>query len=101
MRYVISGANVVPDIALSTVVLNLKFLTCEKTGGQQAGIQQKKAESRTPLFLSLNQDIVVWSQKEKCRVDLGGHPPKSPSDPDVRNYRIRLLDLRIRYLTEF
>jgi hypothetical protein len=45
MRYVISGANVVPDIALSTVVLNLKFLTCEKTGGQQAGIQQKKAES--------------------------------------------------------
>jgi hypothetical protein len=77
MRYVISGANVVPDIALSTVVLNLKFLTCEKTWGQQAGIQQKKAESRTPLFLSLNQDIVVWSQKEKCGLKYVIHTPRA------------------------
>jgi len=28
----------------------------------------KKAEPRTPRLLSLNQDIVAWSQEEKCRV---------------------------------
>jgi len=28
----------------------------------------KKAEPRTPHFLSLNQDIVAWSQNEKCRL---------------------------------
>ena len=26
---------------------------------------------------------------DNCRVDLGGYPPRSPTDPDVRNYRIR------------
>jgi hypothetical protein len=26
-----------------------------------------------------------------CRVDPGGYPPRSPTDPDVRDYRIRLL----------
>jgi hypothetical protein len=31
-------------------------------------IGKKKAEPRTPHFFSLNQDIVPWSQKEKCRV---------------------------------
>jgi hypothetical protein len=29
---------------------------------------QKKAEPRTPHLLSLNQDIVAWSQEEKCGV---------------------------------
>jgi hypothetical protein len=30
------------------------------------GWVEKKAETRTPHFLSLNQDIVAWSQEEKC-----------------------------------
>ena len=34
-----------------------------------------------------------------CRVDSGGHPPESPTDPDVRISRIRLLKLRIRCTT--
>jgi len=29
-------------------------------------LKRKKAEPRTPHFLSLNQDIVAWSQKVKC-----------------------------------
>jgi hypothetical protein len=29
-------------------------------------IEKKKAEPRTPHFLSLNQDIVAWSQEAKC-----------------------------------
>jgi hypothetical protein len=29
-------------------------------------VEKKKAELKTPHFLSLNQDIVAWSQKEKC-----------------------------------
>jgi len=28
---------------------------------------------------------------EACRVDPGGYPPRSPTDPDVQNSRIRLL----------
>jgi hypothetical protein len=27
---------------------------------------KKNAEAKTPHFLSLNQDIVAWSQDEKC-----------------------------------
>jgi hypothetical protein len=30
---------------------------------------------------------------ETGRVDLGGHPPRSPTDPDVRVKRIRLFIL--------
>ena len=29
-------------------------------------LEKNKAEPRTPHFSSLNQDIVGWSQKEKC-----------------------------------
>ena len=29
-------------------------------------VEKKKAEPKTPHFLSLNQDIVAWSQKQKC-----------------------------------
>ena len=29
-------------------------------------VEKKKAEPKTPHFLSLNQDIVFWSQKQKC-----------------------------------
>jgi hypothetical protein len=35
--------------------------------------------------------------KVSARVDLGGYPPRPPTDPDVRDYRIRLLEMRIRY----
>ena len=31
-------------------------------------VEKKKAEPRTPHFLSLNQDIVAWSQEAKCRL---------------------------------
>jgi hypothetical protein len=29
-------------------------------------VEKKKAEPKTPHFLSLNQDIVAWSQEKKC-----------------------------------
>ena len=61
MRYVNSEANVVPDIALSMVVL-FKVFDLWKHGGQQAGIQHKKAELKTPHFLSWDQDMVVSSE---------------------------------------
>jgi hypothetical protein len=35
---------------------------------QHQMLRRKKAEPVTPHFLSLNQDIVAWSQKEKCGV---------------------------------
>jgi hypothetical protein len=31
------------------------------------------------------------------RVGPGGCPPRPPTDPDVRDYRIRLLEMRLRY----
>ncbi len=36
----------------------------------------KKAELRTPYFLSLNQDIVARSQKEKCELKYVMHSPR-------------------------
>jgi len=33
---------------------------------QAQDVENKKAEPRTPYFLGLNQDIVVWPQKQKC-----------------------------------
>jgi hypothetical protein len=33
------------------------------------------------------------------RVDLGGYPPRPPTDPYVRDYRIRFLRSRFRYAT--
>jgi len=33
---------------------------------QHQMLRRKKAEPKTPHFLSLNQDIVAWSQEEKC-----------------------------------
>ncbi len=35
-------------------------------GNSAQDVEKKKAEPRTPHFLSLNQDIVAWSQEEKC-----------------------------------
>jgi len=46
----------------------------------------KKAAPRTPHFLSLNQDIVAWSQKAKCALkyvihSLGGHEKSGAEAP--------------------
>jgi hypothetical protein len=38
-------------------------------------IEKKKAESMTPHFLNLNQDIVGWSQKRKCGLKYVIHTP--------------------------
>jgi hypothetical protein len=51
MRYVNSGANVVPDIALNTVVLNLKFLTCERTGDSKQEYNKRKRSQKLRIFL--------------------------------------------------
>ena len=83
MRCAKIGASNVPDIALRTVILNLEFLTCEKARWQQVGIQQKKAEPKTPHFLNLNQDIVAGSQEEKCGLKYVMH---------TSTYSVRTLD---------
>jgi hypothetical protein len=31
-------------------------------------VEKKKAELKTPHFLSLSQDVVAWSQEAKCEV---------------------------------
>jgi hypothetical protein len=51
MRYVNSGANVVPDIALNTVVLNFKFLTCERTGDSKQEYNKRKRSQKLRIFL--------------------------------------------------
>jgi len=33
--------------------------------------------------------------QERARVALGGRPPRAPTDPDVRNSRIRLFVTRV------
>jgi hypothetical protein len=52
------------------------------------GATLKKAEPKTPHFLSLKQDIVAWSQKEKCGLkyvihtyEKGKMPKKAPTNP--------------------
>ena len=37
-------------------------------GPQHQMLRRKKAEPKTPHFLSLNQDIVAWPQEEKCEL---------------------------------
>ena len=32
-------------------------------------VEKKKAEPMTPHFFSLDQDIVTWSQDEKCALN--------------------------------
>ncbi len=42
--------------------------------------------------------VGVWAlHRIVGRVALGSYPPRAPTDPDVRNYRIRLLKQRLRY----
>jgi len=42
---------------------------------QHQMLKRKKAEPKTPHFLSLNQDIVPWSQDEKCGLKYVMHSP--------------------------
>jgi hypothetical protein len=46
-------------------------------------IENKKAEPKTPHFLSLNQDIVVRSQGQKCGLKYVIHSPRK----GVREFR--------------
>ena len=39
---------------------------CPHQEPQPKMLKRKKVEPKTPHFLSLNQDIVAWSQKVKC-----------------------------------
>jgi len=41
-------------------------------------VEKKKAEQKTPHFLGLNQDIVVWSPEEKCGLKYVIHTPGGP-----------------------
>ena len=36
-------------------------------------------------------------RRDLSRVALGGCPPRAPTDPDVRNSRIRLFEAEVRY----
>jgi hypothetical protein len=42
---------------------------------QAQDVEKKKAEPKTPHFLSLNQYIVAWSQEEKCGLKYVSHSP--------------------------
>jgi hypothetical protein len=54
-------------------------------------VEKKKTEPMTPHFFSLNQDIVPWSQKEKCRVcNLHFPKQKGRAIADSTFTRIRL-----------
>jgi hypothetical protein len=48
-------------------------------------LEKKKAEPRTPHFLSLNQDIVAGSQEQKCRLKYVMHTPGGPVWTSVRH----------------
>ena len=39
-------------------------------------LEKKQAEPKTPHFLSWNQDIVPWSQKQKCGLKYVIHSPR-------------------------
>jgi len=39
-------------------------------------VEKKKAEPKTPYFFTLNQDIVAWSQEEKCGLKYVMHIPR-------------------------
>ena len=46
---------------------------------QAQDVERKKAEPRIPHLLSLNQDIVAWSQEEKCALKYVIHILARPS----------------------
>jgi hypothetical protein len=69
MRYVNSGANVVPDIALSTVVLNLKLLTCERTGDSKQEYKKESEAKNSARFLKpVSFPVHFYPYLGKCQV---------------------------------
>ena len=55
-----------PDSALGAVILDSGVPDLQRGEVTVSRNTTKKAEPRTPHLLSLNQDIVAWSQDEKC-----------------------------------
>ena len=45
------------------------------SGNSAQDVEKKKAEPKTPHFLSLNQDIVARSEKVKCGLKYVMHTP--------------------------
>ena len=58
---------------------------------QAQNVEKKKAEPRTPHFLSLNQYIVAWSKKTKCGVCYLQFPKnKGKAISDPADFRLAL-----------
>jgi hypothetical protein len=58
------------------------------------------------LVLDLRLSLLVLDPRDdmaetSTRVAPGGCPPGAPTDPDVRDYRIRLFVTRVRYAREY
>ena len=63
---------------------------------QAAEARQRPAVIKPQERLFLHAD---GCELGECRVDQGDRSPRPPTDPDVRDYRIRLLESRARFRT--
>jgi hypothetical protein len=64
------------------------------------GIARKSLESTRHTRKSADEILVVGgSGSIRGRVASGDYSPKAPTDPDERDYRIRLFGARLRYVT--
>jgi hypothetical protein len=79
MRCVNIRASAVPDSAITTVILDLGVPDLWEDEVIASRNRIKKAESKTPHFLSLNQDIVASPQDEKCGLKYFIHNPGAQS----------------------
>jgi hypothetical protein len=59
-------------------------------------VEKKKAEQKTPHFLSVNQDIVAWFQEKKCELrDVIQIPPQPlHAAPPISHARHKLCILQ-------
>jgi hypothetical protein len=58
---------------------------------QAQDVEKKKEEPQPPHFLCLSQDIVVWSQRQKCRLKYVIHSPRvlmedKKAEPEAPRY---------------
>ena len=67
------------------------------TRGSLREVSVRYMSSSSPK-LCLAQPTPTSDSDSNCRVAPGGCPPGAPTDPDVRNSRIRLLGARVRYV---
>ena len=51
------------EVCITSLNSHFRYL-----GPRHQMLRRKKTEPKTPHFRSLNQDIVVWSQEEKCEL---------------------------------